>query len=130
MLDIDFFKHINDNYGHDAGDEVLKEFARRLSLNVRAIDMACRYGGEEFVVLMPETDEADALMVAERVRSQVADVPFVLSTGGSLDVTVSVGVATSRGLGDAPEGLIRRADAGVYEAKQSGRNRVVVKAAA
>ena len=130
MLDIDFFKRVNDTYGHDAGDEVIREFARRLSLNVRAIDMPCRFGGEEFVVLMPGTDQPDALHIAERVRSQVADTPFVLADGRSLDVTVSVGVATSRGLGDSPEGLLKRADEGVYEAKQSGRNRVIVKAAA
>ena len=130
MLDIDFFKRVNDTYGHDAGDEVIREFARRLSLNVRAIDMPCRFGGEEFVVLMPGTDQPDALHIAERVRSQVADTPFVLTDGRSLDVTVSVGVATSRGLGDSPEGLLKRADEGVYEAKQSGRNRVIVKAAA
>jgi len=130
MLDIDFFKRVNDTYGHDAGDEVIREFARRLSLNVRAIDMPCRFGGEEFVVLMPGTDQPDALHIAERVRSQVADIPFVLTDGRSLDVTVSVGVATSRGLGDSPEALLKRADEGVYEAKQSGRNRVIVKAAA
>ena len=130
MLDIDFFKRVNDTYGHDAGDEVIREFARRLSLNVRAIDMPCRFGGEEFVVLMPGTDQPDALHIAERVRSQVADTPFALTDGRSLDVTVSVGVATSRGLGDSPEGLLKRADEGVYEAKQSGRNRVIVKAAA
>ncbi len=130
MLDIDFFKRVNDTYGHDAGDEVIREFARRLSLNVRAIDMPCRFGGEEFVVLMPGTDQPDALHIAERVRSQVADIPFVLTDGRSLDVTVSVGVATSQGVGDSPEGLLKRADEGVYEAKQSGRNRVIVKAAA
>ena len=130
MLDIDFFKRVNDTYGHDAGDEVIKEFARRLSLNVRAIDMPCRFGGEEFVVLMPGTDQPDALHIAERVRSQVADTPFVLADGRKLDVTVSVGVATSRGLGDSPESLLKRADEGVYEAKQSGRNRVIVRAAA
>jgi two-component system cell cycle response regulator len=130
MLDIDFFKRVNDTYGHDAGDEVIREFARRLSLNVRAIDMPCRFGGEEFVVLMPETDQGDAAHIAERVRSQVADTPFVLADGRALDVTVSVGVATSQGLGDSPEGLLKRADEGVYEAKKSGRNRVIVRVAA
>ncbi|WP_040309787.1 PleD family two-component system response regulator [Asticcacaulis biprosthecium] len=130
MLDIDFFKKINDGFGHDAGDEVLREFARRVSLSVRAIDMACRYGGEEFVVLMPETEDRDALNIAERVRAQIADQPFVLADGRQLDVTVSVGVSTSRGLGDSPETLIKRADEAVYEAKQSGRNKVVVRAAA
>ncbi|ESQ88174.1 hypothetical protein ABAC460_16060 [Asticcacaulis sp. AC460] len=130
MLDIDFFKKINDGHGHDAGDEVLREFARRVSLSVRAIDMACRYGGEEFVVLMPETEDRDALNIAERVRSQIADQPFMLADGRKLEVTVSVGVSTSQGLGDSPETLIKRADEAVYEAKQSGRNKVVVRAAA
>ncbi len=130
VLDIDFFKKVNDSHGHDAGDEVLKEFARRLGLNVRAIDMPCRFGGEEFVVLMPETDAVDAAHIAERVRAQVADTPFVLANGRALNVTVSVGVATSQGVGDSPEAFVKRADEAVYEAKQSGRNKVVVRAAA
>lgn len=130
MLDIDFFKKINDTYGHDAGDDVLKEFARRVAQSVRAIDMACRFGGEEFIVLMPETDGHDALNIAERVRSFVADTPFVLADGRSTNVTVSVGVSTAMGLGDSPEALVKRADEAVYEAKQAGRNRVVVRAAA
>ncbi len=130
LVDIDHFKRVNDTYGHDVGDEVIREFARRLSLNVRAIDMACRYGGEEFVVLMPETQPADAMHIAERVRSQVAEAPFVLNDGRRLDITVSVGVSTSTGLGDTPEAVVKRADEGVYEAKTSGRNRVVARAAA
>ncbi|MDV6332785.1 PleD family two-component system response regulator [Asticcacaulis sp. 201] len=130
LLDIDHFKRVNDTYGHDAGDEVIREFARRLGLNVRAIDMACRFGGEEFVVLMPETGSSDAVHIAERVRSQVADIPFVLADGRKLDVTISIGVATSQGVGDTPETLLKRADEGVYEAKQAGRNRVIVRNAA
>ncbi|ESQ83897.1 hypothetical protein AEAC466_11250 [Asticcacaulis sp. AC466] len=130
LLDIDHFKRVNDTYGHDAGDEVIREFARRLGLNVRAIDMACRFGGEEFVVLMPETGSSDAVHIAERVRSQVADIPFMLADGRKLDVTISIGVATSQGVGDTPETLLKRADEGVYEAKQAGRNRVIVRNAA
>jgi two-component system cell cycle response regulator len=130
VLDIDFFKKVNDGHGHDVGDEVLKEFARRLGLNVRSIDMPCRFGGEEFVVLMPETDAIDAAHIAERVRAQVADSPFVLSNGRAINMTVSVGVATCLGVGDSPEAFVKRADEAVYEAKQSGRNRVVVRAAA
>lgn len=129
MLDIDHFKKVNDTYGHDGGDEVLREFSRRLTLNVRAIDMPCRLGGEEFVVLMPETSAADAVHIAERVRAQVAAEPFMLSDGRQIQVTVSVGVSTSSGLGDSIESLIKRADEGVYEAKSSGRNRVVLRAA-
>ncbi|MDC7675672.1 PleD family two-component system response regulator [Asticcacaulis machinosus] len=130
LVDIDHFKKVNDTYGHDGGDEVLKEFARRLSHNVRAIDLPCRMGGEEFVVIMPETEARDAAMIAERVRAQVAAKPFVLTDGRALDVTISVGVSTSKGAGDTPDTLMKRADQAVYEAKQSGRNRVIVKAAA
>jgi two-component system cell cycle response regulator len=130
LLDIDHFKKVNDAYGHDAGDEVLREFARRLGLNVRAIDIPCRLGGEEFVVLMPETGAEDALNIAERVRAQVAAEPFAVSGGRTLDVTVSVGVSTSAGLGDSPEALLKRADEGVYEAKSAGRNRVILRSAA
>ena len=79
MLDVDFFKQINDNYGHDVGDEVLREFANRISANVRGIDLACRFGGEEFVVVMPDTDMSFAYMVAERLRQSVADAPFLVS---------------------------------------------------
>ena len=73
MLDLDYFKAVNDTHGHGAGDEVLKEFALRLQRNIRGVDLACRYGGEEFVVLMPDTDAAIAGAVAERVRAAVAD---------------------------------------------------------
>ncbi len=135
MLDIDFFKRVNDVHGHDAGDEVIREFARRLSQSVRAIDMPCRFGGEEFVVLMPETGAEDAVHIAERVRIQVAGAPFVLNDGRELDITVSVGVSTSAGLdkagkGDSIEALLKRADEGVYEAKQTGRNKVILRDAA
>src|SRR6185369_14389720 len=71
ILDIDYFKAVNDTHGHDIGDEVLREFARRISANVRGIDLACRYGGEEFVVVMPDTDMAFAYAVAERLRKSV-----------------------------------------------------------
>ncbi|UDF04616.1 PleD family two-component system response regulator [Asticcacaulis sp. AND118] len=129
LLDIDFFKRVNDGYGHDAGDEVLKEFARRVSQNVRAIDMPCRLGGEEFVVLMPDTTGEAAQAIAERVREAVAADAFDLPDGRTLDVTVSVGVSSLRGLGDTLEAFIKRADEAVYEAKQSGRNRVILRAA-
>lgn len=129
MLDIDYFKRVNDTYGHDAGDEVLKEFSRRLTQSVRAVDMPCRLGGEEFVVLMPGADSEDARHIAERVRLQVASAAFNLSTGQALNITVSVGVSTLSGTGDSAEGLLKRADEAVYEAKQGGRNRVILHAA-
>ena len=130
ITDIDRFKSINDTYGHDAGDDILREFAARLRKNVRGIDLACRYGGEEFVVVMPDTDSALANIVAERVRAQIADKPFEVSTlSEPISVTISIGVAGIRHAGDTVEALMKRADKALYEAKNSGRNRVVADAA-
>ena len=130
MIDIDHFKKINDNFGHDIGDEVLREFAVRLASNVRAIDLPCRYGGEEFTVIMPGARLEDAQRVAERIRLHVAGSPFRVSGGKELlTVTISIGVASTMGEGDTPEQLLKRADEAVYEAKAGGRNRVVARAA-
>lgn len=130
IIDLDHFKAVNDTYGHDAGDEVLKEFARRLASNVRGVDLACRYGGEEFVVVMPETDMSFACMVAERLRQDVADKPFELSGDSqAIDVTISVGVSTIENESDTGDDLLKRADQALYRAKRDGRNRVVVDAA-
>ena len=85
VLDIDYFKSINDTYGHDAGDDVLREFAIRMRKSIRGIDLACRYGGEEFVVVMPETDMAVATMVAERLRRRIAAEPFPIEQGTQAD---------------------------------------------
>jgi two-component system cell cycle response regulator len=129
MLDVDFFKQINDTYGHDVGDEVLREFANRISANVRGIDLACRFGGEEFVVVMPDTDMSFAYMVAERLRQSVADAPFHVSAAArQVPVTISIGVASSAS-GDTPDVLLKRADQALYRAKRDGRNRVVADAA-
>ncbi|WP_374532438.1 PleD family two-component system response regulator [Phenylobacterium sp.] len=130
LIDIDHFKKINDGYGHDVGDEVLREFAVRLASNVRAVDLPCRYGGEEFVVVMPGTRLEDAERIAERIRLHVAGSPFRVKRGAELlSVTISVGVAATLGAGDKPEALLKRADEGVYEAKAQGRNKVVSRAA-
>lgn len=130
LIDIDHFKKINDGYGHDVGDEVLREFAVRLASNVRAVDLPCRYGGEEFVVVMPDTSIVDAERIAERIRLHVAGSPFRVMGGAELlSVTISIGVAATNGSGDKPEALLKRADEAVYEAKASGRNRVVARAA-
>jgi two-component system cell cycle response regulator len=130
ILDIDYFKQVNDTHGHDIGDEVLREFAGRISANVRGIDLACRYGGEEFVVVMPDTDLNFAYMVAERLRQAVADAPFsITSAPGQLPVTISIGVTASEGTGDTAEALLKRADQALYRAKRDGRNRVVADAA-
>jgi len=130
VLDIDFFKSINDNYGHDAGDDVLREFALRLRKSIRGIDLACRYGGEEFVVVMPETDMAVAAKVAERLRRRIACEQFlILNAGRSVEVTISIGISALAGVDDTPAKLLKRADEALYRAKRSGRNRVVADAA-
>jgi two-component system cell cycle response regulator len=129
LLDIDHFKSVNDTHGHDIGDAVLKEFSLRLKRNIRGVDLACRFGGEEFVVLMPDTDFRQAEAVAERVREAVADRGFEVGTARPLTVTVSVGVTLQESLADSPETLIKRADVALYRAKREGRNRVVFDAA-
>ncbi len=129
VLDIDHFKAVNDSLGHDAGDEVLREFSVRLATNVRAVDLPCRFGGEEFVVVMPGTTLDDAHRIAERIRRDVGASPFRILGGEPLSITVSVGVAASMGGDDTPASLLKRADEGVYEAKKAGRNRVVARAA-
>ena len=129
ILDLDHFKSINDSFGHDAGDEVLREFAVRLATNVRAVDLPCRLGGEEFVVIMPGTSLEDAQRIAERIRLDVSREPFrAKGMGEGLAVTVSVGVAASVP-GDTPDTLLKRADQGVYEAKSLGRDQVVIRTA-
>jgi two-component system cell cycle response regulator len=130
ITDLDRFKTVNDTHGHDGGDDVLREFARRLRKNVRGIDLACRFGGEEFVVVMPDTDGAVAEKVAERIRAEIAQMPFVVGDAGeTIEVTVSIGVSSMlKGL-DSVAGLMKRADLALYEAKSAGRNRVVAKAA-
>ena len=130
LMDIDHFKSVNDSFGHDAGDEVLTEFAVRLATNVRAVDLPCRMGGEEFVVVMPGAELEDAHRVAERIRRDVASAPFRIMGGReSLSITISIGVAATNGMGDTPEQLMKRADEGVYEAKAGGRNKVIARAA-
>ncbi len=130
VADIDRFKTINDTWGHDVGDKVLREFAARLRKNVRGIDLACRMGGEEFVVVMPDTEGVVAEKVAERIRAQVADTPFLVGADGRpITVTVSVGVAAMMREADTVEAMLKRADLALYEAKNGGRNRVVAAAA-
>jgi two-component system, cell cycle response regulator len=129
LIDMDFFKSVNDNHGHDIGDAVLKEFSQRLRRNIRGVDLACRFGGEEFVVLMPDTDFRQAQSVAERVRIAVAERGFETSGPRPLTVTCSVGVALNEHEIDTPEMILKRADVALYRAKREGRNRVVFDAA-
>jgi len=131
MCDIDHFKAVNDTHGHDVGDEVIREFARRIKKNIRNIDLACRYGGEEFVVVMPDTDLALARVVAERIRNEVAMHPFIVEEGAKqLAITVSLGVSCLESQDDTADHLIKRADVALYQAKRSGRNTVRFEAAA
>ena len=130
VLDIDFFKKVNDTHGHDAGDDVLREFALRLKKSIRGIDLACRLGGEEFVVVMPDTDMAVATMVAERLRRRIAADPFPIHKGErKVAVTISIGLAALAGPDDAAANVLKRADQALYKAKRDGRNRVVADAA-
>jgi diguanylate cyclase (GGDEF)-like protein len=122
LFDIDHFKRINDTYGHPAGDLVLCEFARRLPEELRAGDVAGRWGGEEFLILMPRTDLAGAMAAAERIRAATATNPVTVA-GQTITVTVSGGCAV--GPAQDPDELIHAADARLYEAKTSGRNRIV-----
>lgn len=130
ITDIDRFKQVNDVYGHDAGDEVLKEFAGRIRSTVRGADLACRFGGEEFVVVMPDTSADVAATVAERLRGMIEARPFQLRSGETpLMLTASMGIATIGPGIETPEQLLKQADRALYEAKNSGRNRVVAAAA-
>ncbi|HWA01870.1 MAG TPA: PleD family two-component system response regulator [Caulobacterales bacterium] len=130
VIDLDHFKRINDTYGHDVGDEVLKEFSARLATNVRPSDFACRLGGEEFVVIMPAASGDLACLAAERIRRNICASPFrIAGPADELELTVSIGVAASEGGDESAETLLKRADEGLYEAKRAGRNRVIGKTA-
>jgi two-component system cell cycle response regulator len=129
MFDIDHFKQVNDTHGHDAGDDVLRELALRTTNSVRSVDLVARQGGEEFVVVMPETDLTIAAAVAERLRAAVAMEPFtVKATGQKLTVTISIGVTSAAAGEDDRDRMLKRADIALYTAKNHGRNRVVVRA--
>jgi len=129
MLDIDHFKAVNDTYGHKAGDEVLRAFAARARKMIRSIDLLCRLGGEEFVIVMPDTAIAVAVKIAERVRACIEGAGFEIDDSGRrIPVTVSVGLA-DRGAEANPDALLKRADRALYAAKNAGRNRVFADAA-
>jgi diguanylate cyclase (GGDEF)-like protein len=125
VLDIDHFKKVNDSVGHQGGDEILKGFARLVSTTLRECEVVYRFGGEEFVVILPHTDAAGARKAAERIVAAVSEKPMP-AAGTSLAITTSVGVACLGPEDEAGEAVLARADAAVYEAKRSGRNRVVV----
>ncbi|MCZ8157529.1 MAG: diguanylate cyclase [Leptospira sp.] len=126
VLDIDFFKRVNDKYGHDAGDMVLKFFAKELRLNLRKSDIIARFGGEEFVVILPETSLKFALDVMDKIRKQISNTPIFLENGEEIKITfsggLSGGVLTELAI---PHDYLKEADKNLYLAKESGRNRIL-----
>ncbi len=130
ILDIDRFKTINDTYGHEAGDEVLRTFAERVRLHTRGIDIVARYGGEEVVIILPDVGLAEAQVIAERIRARIEALPFpVQRATRSVPVTVSIGVAARQGDDAGAGDMMKRADLALYRAKTFGRNRVEADAA-
>lgn len=126
ILDLDFFKKVNDTYGHPIGDAVLREAARVLNMSIRSEDQLGRYGGEEFVILLPETTLSEACNVAERCRAALSRATVCLDDGKLLSFTASFGlVSCSVQLLNHPDELIRKADEALYKAKSDGRNQVV-----
>ncbi len=122
LFDIDHFKNVNDTHGHLVGDQVLRILTEKVTKTTRSTDIVCRYGGEEFIVLMPEAGRDEAMAMAERLREEIARMS-VVTAGGGLFLTISLGVAAldpDEGL----ENLIHRADKAMYEAKAAGRNTV------
>ncbi len=124
MMDLDRFKSVNDTHGHEAGDLVLKEFARRLQENLRGIDLVARLGGEEFLVVMPDTGPSEVEFAAERLRNAIDRTEFEIGDGETIPVTVSIGVAFGGPEDKIPSALIQQADTALYESKSTGRNRV------
>ena len=130
MTDIDYFKSVNDNHGHGVGDEVLKEFAKRLKTHIRGVDLACRIGGEEFVIVMPDTNLAECFNVAERLRKAVERDLFILpQLEDPLEITTSIGIASTCENITTLDELLKHADKALYCAKRDGRNRVAADAA-
>jgi two-component system cell cycle response regulator len=128
-LDVDYFKTVNDTHGHQAGDRVLQELAGRIRGAIRGVDLACRTGGEEFVVVLPGTEIGIAQRVAERLRQAVANRPFTAAPGFALNITISAGVAALNGVDDNVDTILKQADQALYRAKREGRNCVILAAA-
>jgi len=124
MLDIDWFKRFNDNYGHEVGNQVLRKLVEVVKACIRDVDILCRYGGEEFVVILPQTPEREALKLARRIRSEVENFQFGGRGMPNLRVTVSVGVTSYPENGLSEEELISAVDQAMYRAKGSGKNTV------
>jgi diguanylate cyclase (GGDEF)-like protein len=125
MLDIDHFKDINDQFGHPVGDQVLANLARRCRAHVRQIDILGRYGGEEFAILLPETEPKTAREIAERIRHAIDGEP-VTTSAGPVRLSISLGVTSANTRTITLESLLAQADEALYKAKEHGRNRVEI----
>jgi two-component system, cell cycle response regulator len=126
LVDLDHFKQVNDTFGHDVGDDALREIGARIASCIRPLDIASRFGGEEFFIVMPNTKLTDAALIAERLRRHVALTPVRIREGlEALNLTLSIGVASANGEHDTMEMMIKRADEALYSAKTQGRNRVI-----
>ena len=126
MVDIDWFKKLNDNYGHEIGNEVLKQLANVIRRCIRDVDIFSRYGGEEFVIILPQTPRGEASHIGERIRSQVEQEIISTGNGSKVKITVSVGVSSFPENGKSHEELVSVADQALYRAKGDGRNLVCV----
>lgn len=124
LIDIDFFKKFNDTYGHQAGDEVLRQVARKLKNNVRNVDIVARYGGEEMAIILDHANEEEAMIVAQKIVRSIAEEAYPIAEGVAKHVTISCGVATYPTHGTSPSQLIEFSDSGLYRAKENGRNQV------
>ncbi|MGB3222257.1 MAG: diguanylate cyclase [Desulforhopalus sp.] len=126
MGDIDHFKIFNDTYGHQAGDEVLRTVAQTIKAGLREIDKAFRFGGEEFIILLPECDKKNVYQAAERIRKAVEEIRTRLNDGKIIKTTISLGVATYPDDGATPDTLLKSGDIAMYESKEKGRNRTTI----
>ena len=122
MLDLDHFKRVNDSYGHQAGDQVLSEIARRLSEELRAADLLARYGGEEFIILLSNTSKEEGKLITQRLLERAREAP-VTTDAGDIKITFSIGLASGRETLDL-ESLIGEADQALYRAKEAGRDQL------
>ena len=124
MIDIDFFKMVNDQYGHMVGDVVLQKVAHEISLQLRASDIFCRWGGEEFILLIPESDNSNGQSLSEKIRKSIEKMDIELASGEVIKIKISIGCASLRENDSAIDALIERADQALYMSKEAGRNRV------
>lgn len=126
MLDIDFFKKVNDKYGHNTGDEVLRKISNNISLQLRKNDILCRWGGEEFLLLIPEIDKESGKKISDKIRLYVSEHPVEIKNGLSVNITISIGCTSLTESDNSIESIIERADHALYQSKRNGRNIVTI----